>query len=59
MPAPASRNPTRVGPDKCSVAEVQNKDFKIAIMNMFKNLKEKINKSLNEVCENTNTGIKC
>jgi hypothetical protein len=33
-------NPTPVGPEKCKTAESQNKDFKIAIMSMFKDLKE-------------------
>lgn len=32
-------NPTRVGPRKFNIAESQDKDFKIAIMNVFKDLK--------------------
>lgn len=36
-------NPTTVGPE----------DFKIAIMNVFKDLKEDMNESFNEVCEST------
>lgn len=34
--------------------ETEDKDFKIAIMNMLKVLKEDINEAFNEVCENTN-----
>lgn len=36
-------NPTTVGPEKCNTAELQNKDFKIAVMSMFKDLKEALN----------------
>lgn len=48
-----------VGPEKFSVAEVQDKDFKIVILNMLKDIKENINKSLNEIYGNTNSEIKC
>lgn len=58
MPTPAPRNPTRVGPDKCSVAEAQDTDFNITNMNMLKDLKENKNKSLIEVCRDTNSGNK-
>jgi hypothetical protein len=51
-------NPTTADPEKCNINESPGRDFKIAIMNMFKDLKEDINKSLNEVCENTNSGMK-
>lgn len=35
------------------MAETQDKDFKIASMTIFKDLKEDTNKSTNEVCANT------
>lgn len=35
------------------MAETQDKDFKIASMTIFKDLKEDMNKSTNEVCANT------
>ena len=35
-----ARNSIIVGSEKCSIAETQDKDFKTAIMNMFKDLKE-------------------
>lgn len=44
---------TIVNPKKCNIIEVQDTDFEIAIMNMFKNLKEDTNKSQNEVYGNT------
>ena len=44
---------------KYNIAEAQDNDFKIAKMNMFKDLKEDFNKSLNEFCDNTtNSGMK-
>lgn len=33
--------------------QTEDKDFKIAIMNIFKVLKEDINEAFNEVCETT------
>ena len=40
--------------EKCKIAEVQEKDFKIAIMNIFKDVKEDDgNKSLNEVSKSS------
>lgn len=35
------------------MAEGQNKDFKMAIVNMFKELKENMNKSINQIYEST------
>lgn len=32
--------PYTVSPGKCNIIEAQDKDFKIATVNMFKNLKE-------------------
>ena len=54
MPSPEASNFMVIGPKQCNLAEAQDKDFKIAIMNMLKDLKEEINKSANEIYENTN-----
>lgn len=40
------RNPTT---EKCSTVETQDKDFKVAIMNMYEDLRENRNKSINEI----------
>lgn len=40
-------------PEKSNLAEAQNEDFKIAIMNMFKDLKKGRNTCLNKVYEDT------
>lgn len=45
---------TIVGPEKCNTAEAQDKVFKIVTVSMLEDLKDDMNKSLNEVCENTN-----
>lgn len=37
--SPELRKSTTVGPEKCNIAEAQEKDLKITIMNMFKDLK--------------------
>lgn len=37
-----------------NLAKTQEKDFKVEIMNVFEDIKEGINKSLTEDCENTN-----
>lgn len=42
-----------IGPEKYETAK-QDKNFKIAIMSMFKDLKEDMNASLNEVCKKEN-----
>lgn len=39
-------------------AEAQDKDFKVAIMSLFKELKDEVNTSVSEVNEHTNSGIK-
>lgn len=44
-----STNPTTVGLEKCNVAEVPDKDFKIAILNIIKNLKKGMNKSTSKI----------
>lgn len=38
--------------------EVQNKDFKIPLINMLKDHKENMNKSFNEIYKNINSGMK-
>lgn len=55
MPHPEARNPVIIRAEKCNPADAQDKDFKTAIMNMFKDLKENINKCLNEDSENPNS----
>lgn len=37
-------NPTLIDPEKSNWAEAQDRNFKIAILNMFKDLKEDMNK---------------
>ena len=49
---------TTVGPERCNAAEIQDKDFKAAIINMLNDLKEDMNKSINKVYENTYSGMK-
>jgi hypothetical protein len=44
--------------EKCDMTEAQDKDFKIESMDMFKNLKQIMNKYFNEVCGNTNSRMK-
>lgn len=51
-PSPEASNPTAEDPEKSNIAEAQDRDFKIAIRNMFNDLKKDLNKSLNEVHEN-------
>lgn len=48
-----TNNPITVGPKKCYKAKAQDKDLKVAIVNIFKDLKEDMNKFLNEDHENT------
>lgn len=45
-------------PQKHNITEDQDKDITIAIMIMFKDLQWDANKSLNEVCECTNSRMK-
>lgn len=40
-------------PEICNIVEAVDKDFKITIMDMFKEFEENISKSFDEVCENT------
>lgn len=48
-----SSSPITVDPDKYNVDRIQCKNFKVSIMNMFKDLKEDMYKSLNKLCEST------
>lgn len=49
------RKPTTVGPDNLSIAEAQEKEFKIAFINMIEVIKEEINNSHTGIYKNTNT----
>lgn len=40
--------------DKCNILEAKENSFKLALINMIKDLKENMNKSLNVICENKN-----
>jgi hypothetical protein len=50
VPALEASNPIARGSGKCNISEAQDKNFKISIINIFKDIKERMNKSLNEVC---------
>lgn len=50
-------NPNAIDCIRCNLAETQEKDFKIAIMSVLKDLKEDMNKSLNEDYESINSVI--
>lgn len=49
MPPPEAKNPTMLSPEKSNLSKAQNKNFKIEIMNLFKDLKEDINKCINKI----------
>lgn len=51
-PSEASNN-FIIGPKKSNTAETHDKDFKIKIRDMLKDLTEDINKFLSRDCENT------
>lgn len=53
MPLPEAINPIVAGPKICNESKKQDKDIKIVIINMFEDFKEDMDKSFNEVCENT------
>lgn len=40
--------------DKCNILEANERNFKLALINMLKDLKENMKKSLNVICENKN-----
>lgn len=43
MSAPEPINPTRVDPEECNITETKDRGFKIAIMDVCKVFKEKMN----------------
>lgn len=47
-------NPITVGPEKCNIADAQDKDLKIAIMTMFKLLKKDMNKYNKDIYKTSN-----
>jgi hypothetical protein len=38
LPPPEARNPIAIGSEKNDLAESQDKDFKVAVMNTFKDI---------------------
>lgn len=57
--SPAVRSkPSKVGSEKYSTVEAQDKKFSVLVMNMFKDPGEVMNKLLNEICEITTEGNK-
>ena len=44
MLPPEHHTPTTLVPEKCNIAKAWNKNFKIAVMNMFKDPKENMKK---------------
>lgn len=52
MPPLEANSPIEIGLEKDNSAETQDKDFKTAIMNMFKDFKGDINKYLSKKHEN-------
>lgn len=55
MPLPEASNPIGISPEKNHLAEAENKDFKIAIVDMLKDLKEDMNALLKTVKMQTNS----
>lgn len=51
-------NLATAGPEKLNITEAQDKDFKKAIINRFKVLKEDRNKLIIEIYKNTNSAMK-
>lgn len=47
-------NSTMPSPERATQADTQNKNFKIAITYMFKDLKDDINEFISEIYESTN-----
>jgi hypothetical protein len=43
------KKPTGAGPEYCNIAKAQDRDLKIALVNIIKTLKEELNKSLKEM----------
>lgn len=57
MSVPETTNSTTIGPGKSCIVKPQDKEFKRDLMNIFKDLKEYMNKYLNSACKNTNSAI--
>lgn len=53
MPLQEVRKPIAIRPDLSNLVKVQNKNFQIGIVNMFKDFNEDMNKYFNENHENT------
>ena len=53
MPPSETSNSNTIVQEKCNIAEVENKNLKKTIMNMFKDLKDNSSKDLKEICEST------
>lgn len=53
MPSPEPNSPITVGLEKCNIVQTQDEDFRKVVINMLKDIKEAMNKSLNEDQENT------
>lgn len=54
MSLPEPSITTTVDPEKCNMAEAQDKDFEIGFMNVMKDTEEDMNNSINKINENTN-----
>lgn len=53
MPLQEVKKPIAIRPDLSNLVKVQNKNFQIGIVNMFKDFNEDMNKYFNENHENT------
>lgn len=53
MPLQEVRKPIAIRPDLSNLVKVQNKNFQIGIVNMFKDFNEDMNKYFNENHETT------
>ena len=51
-------NPSTADPEYSNIVGRQEKDLKIAFMNVLEVLKEEMNKTLAEICESTGSGRK-
>lgn len=50
--------PTRLGPEKLNIAEAQDKELKIVIINICRMFKDNMNRYFSEIYGNANSGIK-
>lgn len=53
-----SSNPTAADPERRSVTEEEDTELKITAIDMFEDVKEDMDKSLNKVYASTNCGMK-